>query len=521
VAQEVSAERIGTQLGNEVAEHGGRHAASFCEHERQRIETANEPHTSAIRAKIALLQEEDRHLQERISKAPPAVEAAKRKRKMFYYWSIALLLSAATYIFAVLALEPYRLGWKAWLYCLGIAIVTPFLVDRVLELWASDKFIKVVQTGACLAAISSLVLIAVIRGDLLAQEMGNAAPAVVFNGDTPIAPQAENSFYKETLILLRFVMACLALAMETGAGYAVYEARRWGTSGENAAELHEKLVAVREEMIACGRELRLKENEAAHFEEQFWRDFSRSMLNGAKEAVKRVSLVLLFLAILGHTRASAADRINLVVAVDLTASVSAVGPDSKAEFDKNLAAAGRLLAQIPAGTHITVLGITEQSFSQPYMLLSAELSPDEGYFKERLAAGRNQVVRAWQQRTVQLAARSKETDLLGAVTVASQLFQQDGRRNILVIFSDMRHYTAALDLERPNSIAVAGAMAAAEKRRLIPNLKDVEVYVLGADGAGKTISYWQGLRDFWQAYFKKAGANVRTYTILRELPVLQ
>jgi hypothetical protein len=168
-----------------------------------------------------------------------------------------------------------------------------------------------------------------------------------------------------------------------------------------------------------------------------------------------------------------------------------------------------------------VIGITDQSFSQPLVLLSGRINSDEGYFKERLTAGRNQVVSAWRQRTVQLAARAKQTDLLGAVTVASQLFQQDRHRNILVIFSDMRHYTAALDLERPNFIAVASAMAAVEKRRLIPNLKDVEVYVLGVDGAGKPIGYWQDLRDFWQAYFKKAGANVRTYTILREVPALQ
>lgn len=131
----------------------------------------------------------------------------------------------------------------------------------------------------------------------------------------------------------------------------------------------------------------------------------QQLWQGAKEAAKRFSLMFLLMAILGHTRVSAADRINVVVAIDLTASVSAVGPDGKAEFDKNLAAVGRLLAQIPAGAHITVLGITEQSFSQPYMLLSAELSPDEGYFKERLAAGRNQVLRAWQQRALQLAAR--------------------------------------------------------------------------------------------------------------------
>jgi hypothetical protein len=23
--------------------------------------------------------------------------------------------------------DPYQLGWKAWIYCLGIAIATPFL----------------------------------------------------------------------------------------------------------------------------------------------------------------------------------------------------------------------------------------------------------------------------------------------------------------------------------------------------------------------------------------------------------
>lgn len=325
---QTSQENIGTQLGNEAVEHGGRHAVGFCEHERQRIETANEPQIGALRAKLALFQEEEQQLAGRISKAPPAIETEKRRRKVLYYWSIALLLSTATYIFAVLALEPYRLGWKAWLYCLGIAVVTPFLVDKVLELWASEKLIKVVQTGACAAAIASLVLIAVIRGDLLSQQVGNAAPAVVFNSDAPVAPQAENSFYKETLILLRFVMACLALAMEAGAGYAVYEARRWGASGEDAARLREELLTVRNEIIACERELRLKEGEGRHFEEEFWRDFYRSMLNGAKTVAKRLSVVLLCLALLPHGRASAADRVNLVIAVDLTASVSAVGPDS-------------------------------------------------------------------------------------------------------------------------------------------------------------------------------------------------
>lgn len=511
---------IGSQIGHEAMDHGDRHAAEYCAHERQRIEAANQPTILALRAKIAMLQEKIRDLEERILKALPPIEAAMRKRKALGCWAIAALLSVSGFIFAVLTLEPYRLGFKAWLYSLGIAGILPFLVDAVFELWASQKIIRLVVTGACVAALASLVLLSVIRADLLAHQVEGATPAVVFNSDSPVAPQGENSFYQGTVILLGITMVGLALAMEIGSGYAVHQARRWGTDSEEVTMLQNERTAAREEMIECGCELRLKENEGAQWEEQYWRDFSRTKLNGAKSAAQRFSVGLLCLALFAHSRASAADRLNLVAAVDLTASVAAVGPDNKAEFDKNLAAVSRLLVGVPAGASVTVIGVTSQSFSQPYVLLSAELSPDAGYFNERLAAGRNQLLRAWQQKTAQLDAHFKQTDLLGALMVSSQLFRQDGRKNVLVIFSDMRQYTAELDLERPRSIKADVALAAVEKRKLIPDLKGVHVYVLGVDDAAKSLAYWQGLRDFWLAYFKVAGAKVESYSILRELPEL-
>jgi hypothetical protein len=46
-------------------------------------------------------------------------------------------------------------------------------------------------------------------------------------------------------------------------------------------------------------------------------------------------------------------------------------------------------------------------------------------------------------------------------------------------------------------------------------LRDVDVYVLGVDGAGKSASYWQGLRQFWTTYFLSAGAAVRSFSVLR------
>jgi hypothetical protein len=40
----------------------------------------------------------------------------------------------------------------------------------------------------------------------------------------------------------------------------------------------------------------------------------------------------------------------------------------------------------------------------------------------------------------------------------------------------------------------------------------------GVDGAGKPTEYWQSLRNFWRAYFQNARADLRTYTVLRDLP---
>ena len=54
----------------------------------------------------------------------------------------------------------------------------------------------------------------------------------------------------------------------------------------------------------------------------------------------------------------------------------------------------------------------------------------------------------------------------------------------------------------------------------MPDLHGVEVYALGVDGAGKDMRYWQTLRDFWTEYFKRTGAILKTYSVLRDPPDL-
>jgi len=151
-------------------------------------------------------------------------------------------------------------------------------------------------------------------------------------------------------------------------------------------------------------------------------------------------------------------------------------------------------------------------------LLSAQVPDDGGYFGERLNAARGQIVRAWKLHTTHLDSHFHHTDILGALQLASQIFsQQPGfNRKTLVIFSDMRQSTQDLNLELLKIVPSFSILA--KRCGALPDLHDVWVHILGADGTGKPSAYWQTLRDFWTRYIHNAGRVMEGYFALRDLP---
>jgi hypothetical protein len=260
-------------------------------------------------------------------------------------------------------------------------------------------------------------------------------------------------------------------------------------------------------------------NQPGVFAARFWRDFYRAMLsNAVRKSLTKLLLLLMAVALYGVPSVCAQAREDLVIAIDLTASVAAAGPDGKSNFEKNIDGVTRLLVEAPANSHATVIGITDHSFAQPYILLSARVGADPGYFGEKLSAARSQIVHAWKQRSAHLDPHFRHTDILGALQLASQIFAQGPNpvRKTLVIFSDMRQDAPDLDFE---SLRLAPAFSAiAHRCQPFPVLQGVHVDVLGADGAGRSMAYWQSLRNFWADYFRSAGATLSHYSALRELP---
>jgi hypothetical protein len=516
--RELDAESVGEQLGVEGVGSVVSKVEAYCAHEEQRIELTNQPRILALRQEGSLLLAEERDLAERLRHAPPPGDLRSRRRKAAYYWAVTIILTLAAFVFSLLSFDPFRLGWKAYLYCLGIAVVTPFLLEQFLEKWNAERLFKVMATIACVAALASLVLLAVIRGDLFAEQMKETT-AVIILDDAPPQPQAQTNFYEATVVLLRLVMACLAVAMELGAGLALHEAWRTGSdSSEDWQKVENRLKEVRQRMLAITYEITMLQNEARVFAARFWRNFYRAMLtHSVRSAMTKLLVAVLSVFLLGHVRAVAQVHTTLVVALDLTQSVAVAGPDHKSEFQKNVDAVTKLLAQVPADSRITVIGITDHSFAQPDILLSATIPGDSGYFGERLKSAQFQLVRAWKVRSADLTPAFRQTDILGALVLAAEIFNQQSsaKERALIIFSDMRHQTPDLDIEsspRVPSFQQAGTRA----HIVLADLRGVHVYALGVDGAGKQVAYWQALRQFWTDYIRASGANLEGYSVLRE-----
>jgi len=508
---------VGWQLGADGVQNIVEHVERYCACEERRIVLTNHGPILRSRAELSFLAEEEHRLAQRLQHEPPPGDRRRLRRRAIYYWSVAVALTLAGFALTLLAFDPFRLGWKAWVYCLGIAIVTPFLVEKVLDHWNLKRLFQILAAIACSAALASLMILAVIRGDLLATEGTSNEPAVTIDdGSAPVPqPQKQNDFYSETVPLLRWAMVLLALSMELGAGLALHQAWRSAPdTSEDWNALRNDLVETRTRMAMLVAEISGLENEAGIFAASFWRDFYRALLtNAARNAIAKLLVLLLAGIAIPRAHAESAGHLDLVIAVDLTRSVAVVGPDGKSQFQKNIEVVTRILGKVPAGAHVTIIGITDRSFAQPDILLSASLSEDAGYFGERLTGGRNQLSAKWKARSLAVAPNSPATDIFGTLLLASQIFFQGEScdHRVLILLSDMRNSTPPFDLEQPS------ILSAALRSRLPPtashtDLHGVAVYACGVDNAFHTIPYWTELNRFWASYFAHTGASLRCFS---------
>jgi hypothetical protein len=511
----------GSQLGYDAADYVAKVAEKYCAQQREFLQLANEPRIAELHVEGQTLLVRKRELEELLRRTHRPSDGRRRRISAIFSAIVGVVLICVAFFFSLLSLEPFRLGLTGKLVCVGIALITPYAVHEFLEAFRNERLRKAIIALVFLSTVAGSALLAGVRSDLLVRQIQDATPSVVIDSDTTAAAEHGDSFYDEAKEPMRLLMILMALAIDLGAGLAIHRAVDLSDdSGQEYKHVSEELAKVCTQLGKVVSELASRTNAPALFEKGFWRDFYRAIFtqSSRRAASKALGLFLcLFLFSAGRTFGQ--QKLNLVIALDLTASEKAKGHDGRSQFEKNTKGVAEILGSVSAGATVTVIGITENSFGQPFIVLSATISDDPGYFGERLTSARRQLVSAWQKRSLQIEPSAKNTDIIGAALLASELFRNNqGTKQLLILYSDMRNTTDGVNFEKTQSFNSQMTLAALRQQGLLPELRGVTVKVFGADASTLGITRWNRTKQFWEAYFTAAGANIAEYSPLDERP---
>ena len=414
--------------------------------------------------------------------------------------ALFFFLVMASFVLLYLTFEPYEIGIKAHFASLGIILATALMLDGMLVSFYSKKWVLFSLTGLALVCLLvAHIQLGLVRGELF-RTLGTSS----------------ESFYQTTSRLLTIALPMLALGVELAAGLTLFRVIEWLYSPEVRA--HRRREKEMRNMIARDMEINVRRNRPKVVGAEFairLRQAAKKRLSGEMKwaiALPIIILIIILLSLAAGRAFGAELEKNTVILTDLTKSV---GPDACAQ---NAKAVEACLNATGPGEKITVLAITDRSFGKPVILLRGMTGLKPGYFKEKLKEERQSLVNEWREKAKQIKPAFLNSDVIGAIAIA-QIFLEEGsgQGKRLIIFSDMRHVTKALDLESPQEINAQEFLARVEKLGAIPSLKNVDVYALAVLTDDKSPSYWLALKAFWKGFFGKAGASLKKYSVTREV----
>src|SRR5207249_291685 len=137
----------------------------------------------------------------------------------------AALLMIGGFIFVQISLQPFGLGWVAWVFALALGIIAAMMTEQVLEHYDDGRLHKAVCIIAFVAALSGGVLLGTVRGEILSLQIQNAVEeSGSAYGDSE---SRAADFYRTNTRWLSLSLALLTIAMELGAGLLIHDLKRF------------------------------------------------------------------------------------------------------------------------------------------------------------------------------------------------------------------------------------------------------------------------------------------------------
>lgn len=319
----------------------------------------------------------------------------------------------------------------------------------------------------------------------------------------------EVSFIKPGL--LSFLFPLLTIGSEFGGAIALHDGLERILSTSRPLKLRKEIRKGEQKLIQIAYEIDKLKGEIEGSE-----DIAEEEANERKRVLKKLGIALLAIAVIlvyaGFSLASESECRGILIDLSLSSSVKDRSNNGN-EFEKNISTAlGIIRAQEKSG-RVFVVGITDESFSNPMIIINRSL-PQPGLFGEKLEFEKRKTTKELQAALKNIKPFSKKTDVFGALSLTKDLFGQSCQDKRLFILSDMRHAARGIDIGNI-SLVPPGIVTKAAQRGMLPRLDGVKVVVGGVHTIGKDERYMESLKRFWEAYFKKAGADLQAFTTIR------
>jgi hypothetical protein len=460
-----------------------------------------------------------------------ALDAAPHVATPHAAWPIWQTIMAMVFVLAGLgftrmSFEPFGLDPELLrLSSVGIACLCSYATAELLGRNGLQVLVLAISATLFVLSLTGLAMLASVRGDLFALHLQNIPNAAEGGGAT--ASDQALAFYRAAAPKMELFLILLSIALELAAGLALHQVRV-ALKGRKPPVPREssRLEFVQQELGQIQAQLVSLLNEPDVFEHEYRRNLAIGLLAGVARhtaAARNGWMTFALLAILGSGPILRGQTIDVVAALDYTATSKATNYGGTAARTENIDAAARMIECLPQGSRLTVSAISDQSFARPLVLLAGKIPNTPGQYREydQIAAARRRLAADLRRIGESTAPNFPSTDILGFLMAQGITFGNSPRmRHVLVVYSDMRQSARPLDIEHVPAVPVNVALATVAREHLFADLTGVEIYIYGVHAVGKDVRYWQSLREFWSAYFERCHANLRTYSMTRENPNL-
>ena len=205
------------------------------------------------------------------------------------------------------------------------------------------------------------------------------------------------------------------------------------------------------------------------------------------------------------------------ILIDVSGSIGKGGGNDEL-FREYLFWVKKLLLTEPPNSRVWVSVITTESFGSVRSLVKGWTPDAQGVFTDDLDHARRQLAANFEAKSAGLTPTAAGTDIIGGLWQLKALLESGSMSTsntvskTIWIFSDMMNESANFNMPALLPAGPEKMIEQVKANDLIVPLAGYRIYVIGASPAGLRPKAWSVLRTFWTLYFRKAGADLVSYS---------